>query len=454
MRLVFGLASAFKDDKERDTVTKRLASKVGVAAKAVNVGCCTEGADALQDTAVTIGPLPTAEVDDVAAQLRACTSDLAKTGRLLQIDVKRMSDPTLETCRWSFCEQVLHAAVSAVNVTFVGPKNCQSRLERSANSFFKEDGDLALRPHVLLNALLFRERRDGEACTFEGKPLSESYATVQAMVTDSDARSRIPELLSESYATVQAMITDFNAPKRILENAHRVLNTAIERCTEASDIANVRVGAQTAAHSAVADDAEAEARKGEELAPHMVHCAVLDRHDQHEGQVLDGLSAMCRSERLTTYVDPVNIAPDGEMLNDGERKDDPLVMQRGNFALDDYGTPCRHNLLSPRTVASPHVTSCPVPPRRERRRGVIPVQLALVHSAARPHAEPERQSTPAAPPVHALHQPLRPVHPVTPTLWQCRPPARNQQGRRHTRGLAPGSVCQVPGTRRRRGVPE
>ena len=335
VRLVFGLASAFKDDKARETFKKRLASEVGVAAKAVDVGCCTEDVDGLQDTAVTIGPLPTAEADDVAAQLRACTSDLAKTGQLLQIDVKHTSEPTLETCRWSFCEQVLHAAVSAVNLTFVGPKGCQSRLERCAMAFFKEDGDLALRPHVLFNWLVFRQRRDGEAFTFEGKPLSKSYAAVQKMITDFDARTKI------------------------LESAHKVLNTAIERCTEASDIANVRVGAQSAAHSAVADDAEAEARKGEELAPHMVHCAVLDRHDQHEGQVLDGLSAMCRSERLATYVDPVDIAPDGKMLNDGERKDDPLVMQRGNFALDDYGTPCRHNLLSPRAVASPHVMSCP-----------------------------------------------------------------------------------------------
>ena len=106
-------------------------------------------------------------------------------------------------------------------------------------SFFKEDGDLALRPHVLVNSLLFRERRDGEAIMFKGKPLSESYAAVQAMITEFDARSRI------------------------LENAHRVHNTAIERCAEASDIANVRVGAQSAAHSALADDAEEEGDKSQ-----------------------------------------------------------------------------------------------------------------------------------------------------------------------------------------------
>ena len=117
-------------------------------------------------------------------------SDLAETRRLLKVDVKDMSEPMLETCRWSFCEQILHAAVAAVNVTFVGPKGCQTRLERSAMSLFKEEGDLALRPHVLVNSLLFRERRDGEAIMFKGKPLSESYAAVQAMMTEFDARSR------------------------------------------------------------------------------------------------------------------------------------------------------------------------------------------------------------------------------------------------------------------------
>ena len=283
VRLVFGLASALKDE-ERELLAKRLASKVSVAAKVVDVGCCTEQAGGLQATAVTIGPLPTAQADDVTTQLRACMSDMAETRRLLKIDVKDMSEPMLETCRWSFCEQILHAAVAAVNLTFVGPKGCQTSMERSAMSFFKEDGDLALRPHVLVNSLLFRERRDGEAIMFKGKPLSESYAAVQAMLTEFDARSRI------------------------LENAHRVHNTAIERCAEASDIANVRVGAQSAAHSALADDAEEEARPGDELAPLMTHVAVLDRHEQQQEAVLEGLSAMCRSglPAATSYVDAVD----------------------------------------------------------------------------------------------------------------------------------------------------
>ena len=114
--------------------------------------------------------------------------------------------------------------------------------------------------------------------------------------------------MSESYAAVQAMITEFDARTRILENAHRVHNTAVERCTEASDIANVRVGAQSAAHSALADDAEAEACPGDELAPLMMHVAVLDRHEQQQEAVLEGLSAMCRSglPAATSYVDAVD----------------------------------------------------------------------------------------------------------------------------------------------------
>ena len=360
VRLVFGLASAFKNDAERESVRKRLASKVGVAAKVVEVGCCEEEAGGLQATAVTIGPLPTAQADDVTVQLRACVSDLAETGRLLKVDVQRISEPVLETCRWSFGEAVLHAAVAAVNVTFVGPKSCQTRLERSAMSFFKEDGDLALRPHVLFNWLLFRERRDSEAYTFEGEPLSASYAAVQAMIAAFDARTRI------------------------LENVCKVYNTAIERCTEASDIANVRVGAQTAAHSAVADDAEAEARPTDELAPHMMHVAVLDRHEQPQEGMLEGLSAMCRSglPAVASYVDPVNMNMDGadgctseadcpacqgqhqahtcgKMLNRGQRND--LVLQRGDFALDDYGTPrcrvtCYPHAPSPRLT--PEAPSC------------------------------------------------------------------------------------------------
>ena len=328
VRVVFGLASAFDNDAERESFTKRLASQVGVAAKVVAVGCCEEEAGGLQASAVTIGPLPTAQADDVKAQLVACASDLEGTGKHLKVGVGRIGEPIVQTQRWSFCDAVLHAAVAAVNVTFVGPKSCQTRLERSAMSLFKEDGDLALRPHVLVNWLRFRERRDGEAYTFGGKPLSESYAAVQAMIADFDKRTRNANDMREGDAPTYG----------ILRNAHRIYNTAIERCTEASDIANVRVGAQSATHEAAADDAEADARPADarpadELAPHMMHVAVLDRHDQQQSHVLEGLSSMYRSElpKVTSYVDPGD--------NRGERTDDPLVLQRGDFALDDYGTP-------------------------------------------------------------------------------------------------------------------
>ena len=383
VRLVFGLASAFKNDAERESVTKRLASKVGVAAKVVDVGCCEEEAGGLQATAVTIGPLPTAQADDVKVQLRSCMSDLAETGRLLKVDVQRISEPVLETCRWSFCEAVLHAAVAAVNVTFVGPKSCQTRLERSAMSFFKEDGDLALRPHVLFNWLRFRARRDGEDDAESGLP---SYAAVQAMIADFDKRT------SDENDKRKWEVPEYG----ILRNAHRVYNTAIERCTEASDIANVRVGAQTAAHSAVADDAEAEARPTDELAPHMMHVAVHDRHEQPESSMLEGLSAMCRSElpavrpyvdpAVTSYVGAVNVGPDGltdeadcaackgwpDKAHTCGKTLNPMVLQRGDFALDDYGTP-RWRVTCYPHAPSPRLTSrAPtVPPRRERCRGPL-----------------------------------------------------------------------------------
>ena len=81
VRLVLGLASALKEE-ERELVAKRLASKVSVAAKVVDVGCCTEQAGGLQATAVTIGPLPTAQADDVATHLLLVTSSHAHTAPL------------------------------------------------------------------------------------------------------------------------------------------------------------------------------------------------------------------------------------------------------------------------------------------------------------------------------------------------------------------------------------
>ena len=113
VRVVFGLASAFDNDAERESFTKRLASQVGVAAKVVAVGCCEEEAGGLQASAVTIGPLPTAQADDVKAQLVACASDLEGTGKRLKVGVGRIGEPSVQTQRWSFCDAVLHAAVAA-----------------------------------------------------------------------------------------------------------------------------------------------------------------------------------------------------------------------------------------------------------------------------------------------------------------------------------------------------
>ena len=112
--------------------------------------------------------------------------------------------------------------------------------------------------------------------------------------------------------------------------------------------------------------------------------------------MLEGLSAMCRSElpavrpyvdpAVTSYVGAVNVGPDGQTdevdcpackgwpdkAHTCGRTLNPLVLQRGDFALDDYGTPrCRVTCLPPRTSASSHVPSPAVPPRREWCRGPL-----------------------------------------------------------------------------------
>ena len=103
---------------------------------------------------------------------------------------------------------------------------------------------------------------------------------------------------------------------------------------------------------------------------------------------------MCRSElpAVRSYVDPaarsfvdaVAVGPDGctdeadcaackglsdrahtcgKTLDGGKRRDDPLVLQRGDFALDDYGTPRCHVTCYPH-APSPRLTSQAPPCRR------------------------------------------------------------------------------------------
>ena len=119
--------------------------------------------------------------ETVGDKLRACTADLAEVVKHFGVPLVAVEEPRLESTMWTFCEAVLHAAgatakpkrdlcvyrrshvccfdyarlaVDAVAIQFVGPSGmCQTRLDRSAMSLYKEDGDLALRPRVLWNEL-------------------------------------------------------------------------------------------------------------------------------------------------------------------------------------------------------------------------------------------------------------------------------------------------------------
>ena len=76
----------------------------------------------------------------------------------------------------------------------------------------------------------------GEEVIFEGKPIQEQYAAVKGLIDSFNAKEQIK--------------------KRCVQEIH---STAIERCTQASDIANVRSHAQSGVHSVLEDlDAEAE----------------------------------------------------------------------------------------------------------------------------------------------------------------------------------------------------
>ena len=180
VKLTFRPARAITDERRRKEVVKWLASSVGVAVAVVCLGDCSDDAHGLQ-LPVTIGPLPTGMAETVGNKLRACTADLAEVVKIFGVPLVAVEEPRLETTMWTFCEAVLHAAgatakpqrdlcvyrrshvccfddarlaVDAVAIQFVGPSGmCQTRLDRSAMSLYKEDGDLALRPRVLWNEL-------------------------------------------------------------------------------------------------------------------------------------------------------------------------------------------------------------------------------------------------------------------------------------------------------------
>ena len=207
-------------------------------------------------------------------------------------------------------------AVDAVAIQFVGPSGlCQTRLDKCAMSLYKEDGDLALRPHVIWTELYMRAVLHGEEIIFEGKPIQEQYAAVKGLIDRFNAKEQIKN--------------------RCVQKIH---NTAIERCTQASDIANVRSHAQSGVHSALEDlDSEATSHQADqhELDLHLSHVGIFDRHDCMESNTLSGVADLADA-MLSGPVECVGSADTPGVTESGERTRAPLVLRRDDVALDDY----------------------------------------------------------------------------------------------------------------------
>ena len=358
VKLTFRPARALTDERRRKVVSW-LASTVGVAVAVVCLGDCSDDAHGLQ-LPVTIGPMPTGMAETVGAKLRACTADLAEVVKRFGVPLVAVEEPRLESTIWTFCEAVLHAAgatakpqrdlcvyrrshvccfddarlaVDAVAIQFVGPRMCQTRLDRCAMSLFKEDGDLALRPPVLWNELYMRALIHGEEIIFEGKPIKEQYAALKGLIDSFNARDPKDD---------QAKM-----PMAFQHCVQKIHDTAIERCTQASDIANVRSHAQSGVHSAIEDlDEEAASRQTDEAAasrqadqyeldPHMAHVGIFDRHDRKESNTLSGVGDLADAV-LSGPADGVGSADTPGVTESGERTREPLVLRRGEMALDDY----------------------------------------------------------------------------------------------------------------------
>ena len=164
----------------------------------------------------------------------------------------------------------------------------------------------------------------GEEVIFEGKPIQEQYAAVKGLIDSFNAEEQIK--------------------KRCVQEIH---NTAIERCTQASDIANVRSHAQSGVHSAIEDlDEEAASRQSDqegasrqaaqyELDPLMAHVGIFDRHDRKESSTLSGVADLTDAV-LSGPADGVGSADTPGVTESGERTREPLVLRRDEVALDDY----------------------------------------------------------------------------------------------------------------------
>ena len=157
-----------------------------------------------------------------------------------------------------FGEEALAAAYGSVTILFVGPSGQQEKLERAALKI----EDLRLRPEVIYNFLTIKHVLHGE------KP---------------------PPSIDE----VVKLIEDHGLEAHIKENARRQLDTAVERATEASDVANVRSAAQSP-RLAQENDAEAESAvtTGEEVAPNLSPVGLFEDHCQDMSAVISGITEL------------------------------------------------------------------------------------------------------------------------------------------------------------------
>ena len=280
--------AATRSTFKSEAFTKRLAATAGVNQEAVHI-IATEAAHGELRVEVRIGPLSAAVADAVGDKLQACTAVVEDAGRAFGVTVKHIDEPCTVSHMWSFGEAVLRAALDSVTVQFVGPANANTNLDKFALKLYKENGDLQLRPHIIYNELQLRAALHGE---------------------------KLPPELSD-FEAIDKLITDFDVRGKIKHKTWLIHDCSIEHVAEASDIANVRVDAQSSEHRAV---------NGGDYGL-TTHYGCLDRHEQQNANVLQGLVNTFGAARVAGH----------ELQNDpGVKLAPPLVLERGAIPLDDY----------------------------------------------------------------------------------------------------------------------
>ena len=88
----------------------------------------------------------------------------------------RQSELGTVACAVAHTIAALVHAVDAVAIQFVGPSGCQARLDKCAMSLFKEDGDLALRPHVLWDEMYMPPAAEAPSAPAEAPSVPPSEA--------------------------------------------------------------------------------------------------------------------------------------------------------------------------------------------------------------------------------------------------------------------------------------